>query len=195
MLQAADQKTRDETPEPSESAGKPQGRGRSWSRLFSKKWIVGIIVASVLIHGAGFTYYQVWGKARPTPPDPEIVLGAFRFVGEKADGPGIAAAEFSVYVTLLEQADRAGRQQLAAHRFRVQQDVEQLLRHAHSADFEDPNLAELKRQLQEQINQSLGLRAIGDVIITNLKLARGNKAALPVAGTTEAAAWREKPSD
>jgi len=73
------------------------------------------------------------------------------------------------------------RTRLAARKFKVQQDVEQLLRQAHPDDFADPVLAGLKRQLQEQINESLGLRAISEVIITSLEYGSQPPATTPVA--------------
>jgi flagellar basal body-associated protein FliL len=195
MVEAANKKSRDEAAESPPTAAQTPNEAACWRRFLSQRWIAVIVVASVVIHGAGLTCYQVWGKARPVPPSPEVALGVFQFVGDKGGGGRITAAEFSAYATLLERADRAARAQLAARRFRVQQDVEQLLRQAHSADFEDPNLAELKRQLQEQVNQSLGLRGVADVIITNLKLTRSERAAPPVSDTADANPWKEKPAD
>ncbi len=53
-----------------------------------------------------------------------------------------------------------------------------MLRKAHDGDFDDPSLRELKRQMQEQINQTLGMRAIAAVIMADLKL-QGVRAAEP----------------
>ncbi|MEX0866374.1 MAG: hypothetical protein WD030_03380, partial [Pirellulales bacterium] len=64
------------------------------------------------------------------------------------------------------------RQRLEMHQYRVQQNVEELLRQAHGGDFSDPTLAELKRQMQEKINDTIAVRGISDVIITDLRLQR-----------------------
>ena len=111
--------------------------------------------------------------ARQQAPSPsEIDLGTFRFETERAEGGQTLHADFSLHVALQEAAERVARQKLSARKFRVQQDVEELLRKAHAGDFDDPALQELKRQLLEQIDQTLGLRAVSEVIITGLKLQR-----------------------
>lgn len=99
-------------------------------------------------------------------------MGAFQFQTESAGKPGIVSARFNLHVNLLKEAERAGRTQLVDSKFRLQQDLEELLRRAHSADFEDPALAELKRQMQEQVNATLGMKAVSSVIITDLTLQR-----------------------
>ena len=53
---------------------------------------------------------------------------------------------------------------------KIEQEIEQLLRRAKQADFEDPILAELKRQVQEIINGILGARVIEEILITALIL-------------------------
>ena len=142
-----------------------------FGRFFTKKWIVIIVGVSVLFHGLGFTYYKLRG-AKPEDPAGEVCLGVFHFEAPKGEVGTITRAEFSVYIELLEGVDEVARQRLAARRFRVQQGIEELLRQAHSGDFDtDPILGGLKRQFKEQINDILGIMVIrGDVIITNQKL-------------------------
>jgi len=81
---------------------------------------------------------------------------------------------------------------LDACRFRVQQNVEELLRRAHGGDFDDPGLGELKRQLQERINERSG-RAIAEVIVTDLKLQHNGQDAGLVTGTAESVPWWRSP--
>ena len=64
---------------------------------------------------------------------------------------------------------------------------EELLRRAHGGDFEDPGLQELKRQLQERINQALGIRAVADVIVTDLRLRRSPRTGPSAASTAQSA--------
>ena len=57
-----------------------------------------------------------------------------------------------------------------------------------SAQVEEPTLGELKRQLREQINATLGMKAIDDVIITNLSLKLPEPAVdTPVASSSDPA--------
>ena len=82
-------------------------------------------------------------------------------------------------------------------RYAVQQDIEELLRQAHGADFADPVLGELKRQLQEQINRTLEMRAISQVIITDLELHQSDSTpAREVAGAPRSplALWKGDPA-
>ncbi len=102
-----------------------------------------------------------------------------RPIGARAGG--ISKADFSLHLALLEPVDPKAGQRLAARKYHIQQDVEELLRKAHSGDFEDPNLTDLKRQLQEQINQAIGLRAISEVIITDLRLHRAGQQGMALA--------------
>jgi len=162
-------------------------------RLLTRRWLVIIVALSIVVHGAGFSYYQLWGKSRQSKLSPEISLGTFQFEPNENEKGRIAAAEFSLHIALLEHVDQAARDRLAARKFRVQQDVEELLRQAHSGDFDDPSLGELKRQLQEQVNETLGMRAIADVIITDLKLQLDDTQPKAAGDSNESVPWVEKP--
>ena len=70
---------------------------------------------------------------------------------------------------------------MAARKYHIQQDVEELLRKAHSGDFDDPGLTDLKRQLREQISQDIGVRAVSEIIVTDLKLSRSGPQGLALA--------------
>ena len=65
------------------------------------------------------------------------------------------------------------------------------MRRAHGGDFEDPLLAGLKQKLQEHINQTLGIRVIDDVIITELKLERREGPGETTTELAKALPWTE----
>jgi hypothetical protein len=155
-------------------AAAPQvpARSRLFQRLFTTKWLLIALWALVVIQGVGLAYYRSRSKPVVKPPSPEVTLGDFHFQADKAEAGRTTAADFTLHIALLEPAERLARERLATHKLRIRQDVEELLRRAHSGDFDDPALQELKRQLQEQICQSLGMRAISDVIITDVRLHR-----------------------
>lgn len=196
MAEEANQDKRNQEAEAATEAEQPQTSSRlaSWRRFLTAKWIAIVIVASIVIHGIGFAYFRLAGNSRPATSSPEVSLGVYRFKADQNEVGRIASAEFSLHIALLEQVDRVARRRLEAYRFRVQQDVEELLRRAHSGDFDDANLGELKRQLQEQINETLGMRAIADVIITDLKLQQSDADLGLVTDTAESVPWVEKPS-
>lgn len=148
------------------------GMGRL-RHLLHKPWartVLIVVVVSLVIQGGSALCYKVFRDQAPSDISREISLGTFHFEAE-AEGAGqIAAAEFALHIALLDQVDIQAQQRIEARKYRVQQDIEELLRQAHSGDFEDPTLGELKRALQAQVNQTLDMRAIADVIITDLQL-------------------------
>ena len=179
-----------ETPNP--------GYRTSLKRLLGCRWLVLLIGGTVLVHGVGIAYYALRGPRNGELSSPEASLGNFEFLGRNLPGNRINRAGFQLHLSLLDDMDRTARILLAAHQFKVQQDVEVLLRQSHSADFEDPNLTERKRQLQETINKTLGQRVIADVIITDLEIERiaASEEKTATAKTPDAATpdWPEKAS-
>ncbi len=173
---------------------KSPGEVARWRRLFTRKRIAILVVVSILAHGVGFAYFRFFRRSAAAVTSPEVGLGAFRFEAGKGEVGRITGAEFSLHIALLDQVDRAARRRLEDHRVRVQQDVEELLRRAHGGDFEDPSLRELKRQLQERINETLGMRVISDVMITDLKIQQSDRELGLATDTAEPVPWVEEPS-
>jgi flagellar basal body-associated protein FliL len=186
----------DKTTEQTEAtAQKPTpGKAAGWRRLLGRKWLAILVLASLVAHGIGFAYFRLTARRSPAVTSPEVSLGAYQFEAGDKQSSRITQAEFSLHIALLDHVDREARQRLDACRFRVQQNVEELLRRAHGGDFDDPSLGELKRQLQERINETLGMRAIAEVIVTDLKLQHNGQDAGLVTGTAESVPWVEKPS-
>ncbi len=122
-------------------------------------------------------------------------MGNFEFTADKTAGGRVAGAEFSLYITALEGLDQIARTRLATHKYRLQEEIEALLRQTHSGDFDDPALNDLKRQIRERINQALGNRVVSDVIIANLKItASNNKEPAATADAESSPPWLEKSS-
>lgn len=146
-----------------------------FAQLFSRGALGTMLAISLVLNAGVVAYLRLHKPARVVESgSPEIELGSFIFRGSDTGNAPVAGARFSLCISLLDGAERVAREHLAASRHRVQQAVEELLRTAHSGDFEDPSLSGLKRQLQEQINGVLGMRAISQVIITNLVLDRAH---------------------
>jgi len=176
-------------------SGEKSGKLSSLKRLFSYRGLAIFLLATVVFQGALFSYYQFGGNASDVGGTTEVGLGTFHFKSDEAEGGRVSDAEFGLHVALLEQFDQVARNQLKTHKFRLQQDIEELLRQAQSGDFDTPTLGELKRQLQEQINTTLKMRAVADVIITDLTVKlNGQTADAPVTETAELVPWVEKPS-
>lgn len=173
--------------------GNPSGQGAKmdpwWGELLNPRWIALFVVLCCLLPGIVYGYSR-FGAASGAGEDcqGEESIGEFRFSADGNERSRVVAASFHVHLALIPETAVLGRARLTSHKFRVQQGVEQLLRQAHGGDFEDPSLGDLKRQLQEQINETLGIRAVADVVVTdlNLELSGADPASEPsgqVAGT------------
>jgi hypothetical protein len=139
-----------------------------WRRLLTSRWVAVFLVLSLVIHGA---LLICWPAAVRSKSDfaKEIDLGAFRFVNSEHN-VRLAKVAFKLHVSLLLGTEKIGGTRLAEKKFLVQQAIEELLRQAHAGDFDDPTLAELKRQMQEKVNEAVEMRIVEEVIITDLEM-------------------------
>jgi flagellar basal body-associated protein FliL len=183
----------DKAPAPDAAGGKKAAIWSKLSKFFTVRWLVILVLVSIVVHTAGFLYVTARQKPAAETYQPEVSLGAYRFLPTSAAGGNVKLATFDLHISLLNAADRSARERLAATKFRVQQNVEELLRRAHGKDFDDPILGDLKRQLQEEINKTIGLKAISEVIITNLAIERWGATAQSVGETAEKTAPPAKP--
>jgi flagellar basal body-associated protein FliL len=198
----ANETKRPESPDSEASKTEATTAKKSKFAVFQSKsipyWLALLVVCTLVLHGVGLAYNKMSATRAPVEYSPEISLGNFEFTADKSAGGRISRADFSLYITALEGLDRIARTRLSSYRFRVQQEIELLLRQAHSGDFEDPVLTDLKRQIREQINQVLGNRVVSDVIITNLRInatnSNNNKEPAATADAPSSAPWLEKSS-
>ncbi|HYW81292.1 MAG TPA: flagellar basal body-associated FliL family protein [Thermoguttaceae bacterium] len=178
-----------------ENVGTSSGKLGFLRRFFSYRNLSIFLLATVIFQGTLFAYYQFGSAASEIGGTAEVSLGTFHFDSDEAEGGRVSYAEFGLHIALLDEVDSQARHQLEVHQFRLQQDIEELLREAQSGDFDDPSLCELKRQLQERINATLKMRAIADVIITDLTVQWNDQAvSTPTTETAELVPWVEKPS-
>jgi len=161
---------REKEEKPSEEEASKKSKVGSWgARLRQPLWICVLVGTTVVAHGLLIMVHALTGSSAENT-EGEVSLGRFGFMNTVDQHNSVVKADFQLHVRLLDQIDKAARKLLTDRKYRVQQDVEELLRRAHGADFEDPSLSELKRQLQETVNQSLELRAVDEVIITELAI-------------------------
>lgn len=168
----------DEPRKPAEETPAAPPARRQWlARLTDPKslWLVAAVTISVHALGLAISWYRTSGADAAATG--EVSLGQFHFSEAAPTAAGIRAARFEVHLELLPDLEAMARDRLQLHRFKVQQEVEELLRQAHGTDFDDPLLAELKRQIQERISEALELRAIREVLITDAKIERTAAAA------------------
>jgi hypothetical protein len=98
----------------------------------------------------------------------EVTIGEFAYAGDSPQ----KRVEFGLHIAMLSEMDRQGRNLLDLHEHKVRQSIEELLRKSEDTDFADPSLRDLKRRIQEAINESVGNRIVGEVIITDFVATR-----------------------
>ena len=183
-----------ETPKDGEKADHVEKDDRSDSKkrpakhVLSYKVFAVLIILTVVINAAGLAFNSA---NREKADISEHDLGTYHFLADLSEKGPVAAADFDLHIAVLDEIKSEAQQRLAAKKFRVQQDVEELLRKAHGGDFDDPSLGELKRRIKARINETLGMRAIDDVIITGLKLKRAVAKAEPPAEAGRPLPWVE----
>jgi hypothetical protein len=73
-----------------------------------------------------------------------------------------------LHVRFLDELDVPARQRIVSHQFRVRESIEGLLRGSQGLNLDDSALTRLKHQIQEHIDDALDLRAVAEVMITDL---------------------------
>jgi len=139
-----------------------------WITCLGRGGLATLLVAAMVGQCLTVAYYTRGRSGVPAPGDGEIPLGNFCCFSGIQGELDTGRVTFSLFVVMDERASSLASSRLSARKYRVRQNVEELLRQAHVADFEDPSLAEIKRRMQERINATLGLRAVSDVLIVNL---------------------------
>lgn len=157
----------DGVPESLESAS---GATLKMGGAAGRRWFAILLGAWLVVNGIGLTIYHYRTQPVEAALSNEVDLGRFQYLPSREERPRLLKASFHLHVALAPSTQQASRERLAARKYRVQQDLEELLRRAHPGDFEDPRLRDLKRQLMEQINETLGMPALAEVIITELEL-------------------------
>jgi flagellar basal body-associated protein FliL len=170
--------------------GDPPKAGKAKSALAPYALPAALIV-SIVANLAGIFYFRSLAMSASPVAAHEVPLGSYRFVAEEHEAGQVTEAEFALHIELVRQADRPARRLLEARRQKVRQNVEELLRTAHGGDFSDPALRELKSQLQKRINETLEIRAVADVIVTELQMERAEPPLVIAPEAKEVVPWVE----
>ncbi len=176
---------------PPAKAGAPT-RSSRLSKFLKGNVVACLLMGSVFLNGLGFAYFWLTPGTGKTVPDAEIALGEFQFISNHTGADQVVQAEFAVHVALNEPVKEEARRRLQGREFRLRQEIEELLRAAHSGDFDDPLLRGMKSKLVERINKTLGMRATDAVIITNLKMVRTAAETQPTEEPVELVPWVEQ---
>jgi len=181
-LKAPPEKKETRTPEPPADAEEirveldQSSRYPRFLQVVSHQGLLITLCVSLVGNGATLAWLGSNDDSVDEQLTPEVRLGEFGFVSSQAEAGQVVKADFAVHIALSEDMEQEGRRRIVQRQFRLQQDMQQLLRGAHSGDFDDPLLNGLKRKLKERINKTLGIRAAADVIITDLKTERNDNA-------------------
>lgn len=158
---------------------------RALNGLTSRISLAVLLGLSLVMQGVGYWYFS--SKSVSKEPTGEVTLGTFHYREAEPTTASIESADFTLHLDFLEALDRKARNRLEDRRFRVKQDVEELMRLAKGADFEPTAIDQLKRTLQERINASLEMRVVDEVIITDLHVERRPATVVAEANPTEVA--------
>ena len=155
-------------------------------RCLTPKFMLSAALASFVIHGCLYWYYA----NQPEVASREVALGNYRFEafagdGSLSDQPIVADAEFDLHISLLANTEARARELMRLRERKLRQAIEELLRQARDREFADPQLVELKRRLHEQINHTLGIKAVDEVLITHLRLTMGDLPTYTLSGDEE----------
>jgi hypothetical protein len=189
------------TPEPSPEADKKQAipvQSRRYASIIAnavaRHGLMITLAISLIANGATLAKLGSNDTAHK-PLTPEVRLGEFGFVSSQAEAGQVVKADFTVYIALSEDVEEEGRRRISQRQFRLVQDVEELLRSAHSGDFDDPLLRELKQKLKERINKTLSIRAVAYVIITGMKTELNARSPVEKAEPAGMVPWVEPTAD
>lgn len=160
----------DQDTTPKDEQGTPRSAGPSLlRRLITSRWTLLAVTTWAVIQTAALAAYYAWGLSAAVPPA-ELTLGQFHFEAQPAQPDLVRRADFTLHVVAAPSLERFAGQQLAQKQLRVRQAIEELLRLAGPSDFADPVLGELKRRIKAKLNELLGIQAVADVLVTDLKL-------------------------
>jgi len=160
-------------------------------RAVSRNGLMIVLAVSLIVNGATLTMMGSQDDSVAAEPTPEVPLGQFRFVSSQAEAGQVVTADFTIHVALSEELEEEGHRRIEQRKFRLQQDMEELLRGAHSGDFDDPLLRGLKEKLKDRAEKTLGIRAVAYVIITGLKTDRNGSVPVEETKPSVLVPWAE----
>jgi flagellar basal body-associated protein FliL len=153
-----------------------------WKSALLRRWLVVLVVGSLVIHGVVFVLLRK-SVARATV-QPECMVGTFTLVGGDHNSAASAAGKFDLHVRFVDDLDASARQRMIAHEFRVRESIEGLLRNSQGTELDEPALTRLKHQIQERVDEAIDLRAVAEVIITDLAVPTPVSAPVPTPVST-----------
>jgi flagellar basal body-associated protein FliL len=162
MADSAKQQPEKEAP-PADAGASPW-----WKSLMVGRWLAAIIVVSLIVHAAVFMLLRKSG-GKPAAPA-EYTVGTFSFVSDDRGDSKTIPGKFDLHIRFVDDLDAPAHQRLVAHQYRVRESVENVLRKSHGLELTDPALARLKHEIQEKIDTAIDLRAVAEVIITDLSV-------------------------
>ena len=114
------------------------GAKKGVKQILNYKLIAVLIIITVVINGAGWAF-RTLGNGHALGRL-EHDLGTYHFSADPGEAGDVSAAQFHLHIAVLDGIEKEVLRRLTEKKFRVQQDVEELLRRAHGGDFADPSL-------------------------------------------------------
>jgi hypothetical protein len=154
---------------PSAEASAETAPNKSWWKLvLTQRWLAALVIGSLIVHGMVFALVRK--SAGRAAAQPEYTVGTFSFVAGEPSDSRTVAGKFDLHVRFLDELDAPARQRIASHQYRVRESIEGLLRDSQGLNLDEPALTRLKHEIQERIDGALDLRAVAEVIITDMSV-------------------------
>jgi len=138
-----------------------------WAFLLSPRWLLGLGAASLLIQGGAYYWFHKRTAEAPPAVGREMKLGSFEYGRFNTREKQFQRGRFDLSVRLVENLGTSQRRQLEHQEQRFQQAVEETMRRARAADFNDPRFIRLRNHIQQRLNDELGFDWADEVMVNN----------------------------
>lgn len=162
-------------------AAKPSGSG-FWLKFIA---IAGLLIVVMIVQF--LMLYFMFGESDPVeidPQDPTFLAGEtlddtqttevdisplFNCTNSMSAGSQAIHVSFNLHVEVPSHLSEAFNEAKKAHKNKIRQTVNTIVRSATIEDLNDPNLSMVKRQIREEINKILSQSYVTSVIITDYR--------------------------
>ncbi len=139
------------------------------SASHSARWLLlGLIGFTLLLNGGAYYWFRLRNAESPPPTvSRDLALGTFEYSRFDPSENRFQRGQFDLSLRIIENLSPAHAGQLEHQEQRLQQAVEDTLRHMRAVDFTEPHLIRLRNRIEQRLNDELGFDWIEEVEISN----------------------------
>lgn len=139
-----------------------------WKSVLVQRWLAALVIVSLVLH---FTAFVLLRKSvSKTIVQPEFTVGTFTLTADEHGYGHGTSGKFDLHVRFIDDLDATARTRMTSHEFRVRESIENLLRGAQGIELNEQILTRLKHQIQDRIDDAIDMRAVAEVLITDLTI-------------------------